>query len=280
MPTICSVETRPTCFCYWCTYYSLDSWGTHAFPPFSVIGRALAKVISDQSNSVHYLSSLVQPAMVPMHATVISKFPLPSPCSSGLHTSPSTAKQISSFSPSPAPDPFLSLWESWKGQGFSETVATLVSEGWRGTTKKQYSTYIHQWMLFCSRRQSSPVSPSTPELLEFLGQLFQKGLQYSELNTAKCAVSMYINSYLGEDRWANKELLQRFMRGVFLQCPSLPCYNVTWDVQRVLRYLKEQSPPQALSLIALSRKLGMLLLLLSGHRVQALHLIDLRNITV
>ena len=70
------------------------------------------------------------------------------------------------------------------------------------------------------------------------------------------------------------------MRGVFLERPTLPKYNNTWDVSQVLTYLKSLSPVHELSLLCLSHKLVMLLALLSSQRKQSLHLIDIRNISI
>ena len=58
---------------------------------------------------------------------------------------------------------------------------------------------------------------------------------------------------------------------------GLPKYVVTWDVTKILSYLASQAPNSALSLLALSRKLAMLLLL-SRQRGQAIHSIDIRNV--
>ena len=92
--------------------------------------------------------------------------------------------------------------------------------------------------------------------------------------------SMYINIYLGSNKWGSEELVRHFVRGVFVKRPSLPKYVVTWDVAKVLSYLSSQSPTATLPLLALSSKLAMLLLLLSGKRGQTLHYIDIRNIRV
>ena len=70
------------------------------------------------------------------------------------------------------------------------------------------------------------------------------------------------------------------MRGVFLLRPSLPRYNVTWDVNIVLEHIRLMSPLSSLSLLKLSQKLLMLLALLSGQRGQTLHLLNIRNIHI
>lgn len=73
-------------------------------------------------------------------------------------------------------------------------------------------------------------------------------------------------------------MMQKFMKGVFALKPALPRYGNTWDVSKVLDYLKGQSPPETLSIAALSSKLATLLLLLSGQRGQSLHTLRLENL--
>ena len=68
------------------------------------------------------------------------------------------------------------------------------------------------------------------------------------------------------------------MKGVFHKNPSLPRNLFTWDVSRVLVYLRSLWPPSTLSLKLLLYKLVMLLALTTGKRIQTLHLIDIRNI--
>ena len=70
------------------------------------------------------------------------------------------------------------------------------------------------------------------------------------------------------------------MKGVYTPRPALPRYNVTWDVNVVLKYLKGLSPLESLSLLQVSQKLLMLLLLLSGQRGQTIYLMDTNNIFI
>ena len=122
------------------------------------------------------------------------------------------------------------------------------------------------------------MQPSVIEFVEFLTQLYGSGVGYSGINTAKSAISSFVHVFHNDISLGTHSVVKRFMRGVFSSRPSLPRYNVTWDVSVVLTYLKTQSPVSKISLIALSRKLAMLILLLSGHRCQSLQLLDLRNI--
>ncbi len=120
--------------------------------------------------------------------------------------------------------------------------------------------------------------PTVVNVIDFLTDLFNTGLGYSGINTAKSAVSAFVTTPSGENRLGQHVLIKRFMRGVFLSRPALPRYQVTWDVKPVLAYLKTLSPVHSLTLLQLNRKLAMLFLLLSGQRCQSLHLLDIRNI--
>ena len=110
--------------------------------------------------------------------------------------------------------------------------------------------------------------------MKFLSNLYDNGLQYRSLETARSAISVLLK--ICSDIDINKhEELTRFMRVVFLERPALPRYNVTWPVDTVLKYL--QTAPIS-TLFQLSCKLCMLFLLLSAQRCQTLHLIELSDI--
>lgn len=117
-------------------------------------------------------------------------------------------------------------------------------------------------------------------IIEFLSDMFYQGGSYSAINTAKSAITTFMSLATGRSFDKEAVLFNKFLRGVFTMRPSLPRYGCTWDAQKVLGYLKSQSPPEAISFIALSRKLVMLLLLLSGQRGQSIHSLDTRNLEV
>lgn len=114
------------------------------------------------------------------------------------------------------------------------------------------------------------------EVLEFLASLYHSGLSYSALNTARSALSSIL-SFGDSVPLGQQPLLKRFMRGVFNLRPAIPRYEFTWDVSKVLTYLKT-FPTSTLKGVSL--KLAMLLALLSGQRIQSLHLLDKRNIQI
>ena len=107
--------------------------------------------------------------------------------------------------------------------------------------------------------------------LDFLVSLYEKGLSYSSLNTARSAISA-IHSDCG-----TSTLINRFMKGIYNLRPGLPRYTCTYDIKTVLDHLDSIALDQA-SLQSLSRKLALLLLLLTGQRVQILKALDISNV--
>ena len=125
-----------------------------------------------------------------------------------------------------------------------------------------------------------PFQPSLNMLLDYLLSEFRKetGRSYSSMNTIRSAISA-VASISGQPV-GKHPLVIRFMKAVFQEKPSFPRYHTTWDPHLVLDYILGLGLTEDLSLIQLSRKLVILMLLLSGQRGQTLHLLDIRNMTV
>ena len=167
---------------------------------------------------------------------------------------------------------------SLRCSGFSEHITNIIMQSWRSGTHSQYGTYHQRWLSFCSAGTINPIQPSVNDVLEFLYQQYSLGIGYSALNTARSALSAIIS--INNVPVGQIPIVYRFMKGVFNERPALPRYNVTWDVNIVLNYLKTLSPVKDISLKMLSHKLVMLLILLSGQRGQTVHLLDVRNMNL
>lgn len=114
--------------------------------------------------------------------------------------------------------------------------------------------------------------------LEFLFELYDSGLGYSVLNTARSAVSSILkidNLPAGEH-----SMVKRFVKGVFNSRPSLPRYNCIWDTSPVLKKLEKFHPANTLSLKLLTFKVLLLLALLTSQRTQNLQSLRLKDITL
>ena len=134
-------------------------------------------------------------------------------------------------------------------------------------------------MQFSTQEESDPLNPSTGPLLKFLSLLFKEGKSYSCINTAKSAISsicgLVTNRNIGDDL-----RVKRFMRGIFTKRPKLPQYGHIWDVNIVFDYLRTLPSNESLSLLKLSEKLVILLLLLSGQRGQTIHLLKISDVHI
>ena len=135
---------------------------------------------------------------------------------------------------------------------------------------------MQKWQNFCSRRSVDPISPTINQVLEFFTELYDNKCGYSALNSARSALSALI-SLPGDLSIGNHPLITRFLKGVFQIWPALPRYSSIWDVNVVLKYLKSVAPATRLSLKELSYKVTMLLLLLSGQRLQTMKLLNIRD---
>jgi hypothetical protein len=78
------------------------------------------------------------------------------------------------------------VWQSIKGKRISEAACKLIMASWRSGTRKQYSTYMQQWM------ETDYLHPTVKVVLEFLTNLYEKGLSYSTVNTARSALSSLV----------------------------------------------------------------------------------------
>ena len=114
--------------------------------------------------------------------------------------------------------------------------------------------------------------------LSFLQNLLEIGLKYSALNTARSALSSII-ILPGNQTFGDHPLVTRFTKGVFNQCPPTPRYTSVWDPYDVLSVLKSKpwTPAHKLTLLQLSMKTALLMLLSSLNRPQLLISLEINN---
>lgn len=106
--------------------------------------------------------------------------------------------------------------------------------------------------------------------------LFEKGLSYSAINSARSALSAFGIVHDGLSVGCHPVMI-RFIKGIYNLRPPAPKYNVTWDVSLVLNVLRKMSPVKYISLKDLTLKLTMLLCLILAGRTQSLHLLSISD---
>ena len=200
-----------------------------------------------------------------------------STASTPLHFSSTRSHFHSSIGKQAQTSSYGIIRESFEDQGLSPEVAEFLLGSWRTSTKQQYGPHLTRWLSFCVHGGFNPFQPSIKILLDFLYKEFKsgKGRQYSSMNSLRSAISAIATI---DGKIAGEHLLvSRFMKAVFNLKPALPRYNITWDPQIVLNYIVGLGPNNRLTILQLSRKLVMLMLLLPGQRGQTLHQLDVRN---
>lgn len=118
---------------------------------------------------------------------------------------------------------------------------------WKQSTQKQYSVYINKWFQFYGERQSSPIQPSLNTVLQFLTELYNTGITYKTINTARRAFSS-INIIIDGFILGQHPLINTFIKGVFKERPPMVRYTEIWDTSKVFTHLKTLPSVQELSL--------------------------------
>lgn len=184
-----------------------------------------------------------------------------------------TQNSINEHRPQFSDDVWTDLkWFLQYEQDLPQKSVEIIFNSLRKSTQKQYLCYIKGYLQFTN---SSLRTVTHISLLKYLTHLFETGVGYSCINTAKSAIST-MNSILTGQQIGNHPLVSRFMKGVFNEKPSLPKYQILWDPDYILQKLDTDSAK--LSLLDLSKKLAFLVTLLSGQRVATIHNIRLTDI--
>ena len=159
--------------------------------------------------------------------------------------------------------------------GLPEHVTRLLSASVRKSTSKTYDSSWRRWNGWCDRREIDPISAGVNNVLTFLSEQFQNNLQYRTVNVLRSAISS-THQLIDGKPIGQHPLVVRLMKGISNERPPRPRYNVTWDVSKVTSYLSSLGDNKTLSLKQLTKKLVMLLALISPERSSVLTDLDTR----
>lgn len=124
----------------------------------------------------------------------------------------------------------------------AERATDIFLQSWRQSSKKQYDAHIR--LLFYTKRQAIPICPSISMAVELLTTLYDEGLSYNNIKSARCALSTILESSAS----ATQHLVSPLMLKGHQSRPPLPGYPKTWDVNLVLQYIGSIGNSQELSL--------------------------------
>ena len=166
---------------------------------------------------------------------------------------------------------------SLEQQGFSPSVIDTMLKCRREKSVSLYDSYLNKWNDFCNDRKLDPIYASVQNVLDFLQFLFDDNSRgASAIGTARSALSSVVilpdGSKVGENVF-----VKQFIRGIKSLKPAKPRYLSTWDPQLVIdMFLTDDwNSAKDLSLLALSAKTVMLILLATFQRGQIIVALNL-----
>ena len=140
-----------------------------------------------------------------------------------------------------------------------------------GSIHTAYNSAWKKWCSWCVTKQVNPLSAPLADILEFLTDNFELGLQYRTLNTLSPAISM-THFRVDDCTVRTHPLLVRLLKGMFNERPPVPCYAGSWEVTPVVEPLRRSS--EELTLLQLSKKVLTLMALSNADRCSDLAALD------
>lgn len=161
--------------------------------------------------------------------------------------------------------------------GLSKATRVLAFNAWKEGTRKVYRCYIKQWIMYCDWNRFDPYEPSVRHVTDFLRLMLEDGASYSTINIARCALSAVIHTG-NRETIGSDPMVSLVMKGCGNLNPPQPKYDTTWDVSKVFRLLHSWGRNSRLSLLKLSQKLTILLLLCTAQRGQTVWHLNLSGL--
>ena len=248
LPTYCSWRPDPSAVVIDALSISWKNHYPYLFPPFALLNRCLAKIRKEEVEAL-----IIAPVwhVVPTTTTESEGSTDLTPKHRGHN--PRTSRRTTP----PTISCMACIREGLSSRGFSDRVVSIMQKSWRGATESAYSS-VWRRSCWCVEWEVDPVSAPINLVLEFLMDLFEEGKQYRTINTACSAISM---THDNVDRFkvGQHPLTVRFLRGIFNSRPPAPHYSETWDVDKVLKYIRNLPENSQLSLQSMTHKLAILM---------------------
>ncbi|WAR30575.1 hypothetical protein MAR_033117 [Mya arenaria] len=188
------------------------------------------------------------------------------------HIEITTNIESASFSQQTTSNAMSYIRRSYEKRNLSEKSINIIMASWRKTTQKQYSTYINRWIQFCREREIDPLQTPIEYCIEFQTELYDSGLSYETLNTARIYVKKQDGYNVG-----SHPLVIRFLSGVYNLRPTKPKYKRDMGCVKSSVLFENSTPARQLSLKMLSYKLVMLIALTQASRSHSISLLTLDN---
>ena len=145
----------------------------------------------------------------------------------------------------------------------NDTANFVLAASLRELTRKKYNSYQQKWHIYCQEININPATPNITNVLDFLSNLYDQGLTYIAINSAKSALS-HISLIPPYPKLSDHLLISHYGKGVFNLKPHRPKLQFAWDAKIVFSYLEEKRLNNKQLDKILSQKLLILRLLVGG----------------
>ena len=182
------METRSWCNCCGCIFNSMEQ---KAFLCISILCSYSHMLTDDHSrrgrgsvNCTHVAHSDVLPednVHVDSTAEIVTEEGEPVEVPPFRHKPPPMAED--------AADGMSRIRKRLETAGVPKETIGIMLRSWRKSTRGQYGVHFSKWTTFCCERKIVPHDISVNNVLKFLTFLFELGLGYSLINTARSAIS-------------------------------------------------------------------------------------------
>ena len=164
-------------------------------------------------------------------------------------------------------------------QGCNRATAKFLMTSWKDGTKTQYSLYYKKWRTYCLVNKVDHVKPNDFQLCSFLRELSEKGYSAGAINAARCSLSCLLPRQENGETRGRAFWVSRAVRAAGIKNPAKPKYPHFWDVAIVFNLFQMWGVNRKLSLERLTKKLVVLLLLITGQRGQMIPALSLDELT-
>ena len=153
-----------------------------------------------------------------------------------------------------------------KGEEVSKLAATLITNSRKSESVSNYQSTWQKWNNWCCEWEVNPFKSNIIEFLNFLAFLYEKGYDYSSINSHRSAIYAY-HIHIDNNPIGQHPRGCALMTDIFNNHLPKPIYTFVWDIGTVLNYLSKLPDNLSLPIRVLSHQLALLLSLTAASRV-------------
>ena len=160
--------------------------------------------------------------------------------------------------------------QHYGGLNVSDTTNSILVASLRESARTKHNPYQQNWRIYCQENNINLATHNITNVLDLVSNLYDLGLSYSAINSAKSTLShiILIPSYT---KFSDHSLMSQYWKCVFNLRTPRPKIQFVWDVKIVFSWLEEKGLNNILPHKILNQKF--LILLLGGQRMNTVFIL-------